>query len=717
MLLLVFEGDNCEPNPCGPNSGCRSNNGVPTCFCLPEFEGNPPHQICALPKNPCNPSPCGPNTQCAVLTNGYSKCTCLPGYIESPNTIRGCVEPKNPCDPSPCGIGAVCDASRNPVCSCQEPLTGNPFRECKPPLSDEPLCSPGPCGVNANCLVSSGQEHCVCPVGFNGDPYVVCEAPPRNACEPNPCAPGAECVVLSDGHTLCRCPDGMGGDPTSPTGCHGYECRVDDDCSYDQACIGFRCKDPCPGSCGLGAYCKCEKHHPVCFCNKGLSGNPLVQCSNDEPPRSTSPCVPSPCGHNTKCTVTRNRAVCSCIPAYLGDPKTGCRPECTTNSDCPTQQACINSRCASPCAASICGENAECRVYDHTATCECINGHNGNAYVHCQAISIPKTPQSNPCIPSPCGPNNVCNVFGNVAICDPCFGSEAVNNPLCRPECVSNSDCAFDKACLGSRCRDPCPGSCGHNAVCTVQSHRAECRCPPGLFGNPFASCQTEGRDQPVSCSDVQCGPNTECRKQGNALSCVCLKGFFGNPLIGCAPECTNSAECPSDKICANQKCQNPCPDACGIGAICRTVNHSPMCFCPSGFEGNAQIGCQRIVVSDPPITKNPCYPSPCGPNAECREVNHRAVCSCAIGMLGAPPSCRPECVIHQDCTSNRACLANKCEDPCVGSCGFNAVCTTFNHRPVCDCIEGHVGDPYSSCSRDGKFFNILWYTSSSFQL
>lgn len=62
--------------------------------------------------------------------------------------------------------------------------------------------------------------------------------------------PGAQCIVTPDGQSMCRCPDGLGGDPTSVTGCHGYECLVDDDCGLQEACISFRCRDPCPGSCG-----------------------------------------------------------------------------------------------------------------------------------------------------------------------------------------------------------------------------------------------------------------------------------------------------------------------------------------------------------------------------------------------------------------------------------------------------------------------------------
>lgn len=80
--------------------------------------------------------------------------------------------------------------------------------------------------------------------------------------------------------------------------------------------------------------------------------------------------------------------------------------------------------------------------------------------------------------------------------------------------------------------------------------------------------------------------------------------------------------------------------------------------------------------------------------------------------MFGAPPNCRPECVIHQDCPSNRACIRNRCEDPCVGSCGFNAICSTQNHKPVCSCLDGYEGDPYAGCNmRQSE------YLASSFNL
>lgn len=704
MLVSVPEGDECKPNRCGSNSGCRMINSKPVCFCLPGFDGTPPRRPCSLPKNPCEPSPCGPNTQCSVLGNGFSKCTCLGGYIESPNTIRGCVEPRNPCEPNPCGIGAVCDAFKNPVCSCPEPLVGNPYRSCTEPEVKQELCRPGPCGQNADCYVTANREQCYCRSGFIGDPYSGCRETPRTLCVPNPCAAGAICEISSAGQSICRCPDGMGGDPTSLTGCHGFECRTDDECGYAEACIGFRCRDPCPGACGIGADCKVEKHHPVCACNSGLLGNPLTLCSRqDEPIDHGSPCNPSPCGENTNCIVANERAVCSCLQDYLGDPQTGCHPECVINSDCPSGKACVNKKCLDPCSGSLCGINAECNVRDHTPSCSCFRGYTGDAFIQCLPIPAITNTTSSPCIPSPCGPDSTCIVYGNnIAICDHCLGPNSHTNPICRPECLSNSDCGFSHACINQKCRDPCIASCGPNAWCTVVDHNPICSCPQGLYGNPFEHCSIPmaADHKPDTCDTIRCGSNTECREQNGILACVCKRDYYGNPLIGCRPECIINPDCPNDKACAHSKCVNPCIGACGVEAMCQVVNHVPVCYCPEGHTGNALVSCSYYLPPhrDHPI--NPCDPSPCGPNSRCLiSDTGYAICSCLPEYRGSPPICQPECVANSECAQNQACVNLKCIDPCPGTCGIGARCEVINHNPICSCGPNQQGDPFVSCN------------------
>ena len=109
-----------------------------------------------------------------------------------------------------------------------------------------------------------------------------------------------------------------------------------------------------------------------------------------------------------------------------------------------------------------------------------------------------------------------------------------------------------------------------------------------------------------------------------------------------------------------------------------------------------------KTLFPAPPISTvyvDPCSPSPCGSNAVCETRNRAGSCRCIPEYFGDPyVACRPECVVHSDCPSNKACQRNKCVDPCPGTCGINARCSVKNHVPVCTCIDGYIGDPFTSC-------------------
>ena len=91
-----------------------------------------------------------------------------------------------------------------------------------------------------------------------------------------------------------------------------------------------------------------------------------------------------------------------------------------------------------------------------------------------------------PCDPSPCGPNTQCRDAG-VCTCLPGYHGDP--NYGCRPECLQNPDCPNNRACINSKCEDPCPGVCGQNAECLVVNHIPMCSCPTGMTGNAFLSC------------------------------------------------------------------------------------------------------------------------------------------------------------------------------------------------------------------------------------
>lgn len=79
--------------------------------------------------------------------------------------------------------------------------------------------------------------------------------------------------------------------------------------------------------------------------------------------------------------------------------------------------------------------------------------------------------------------------------------------------------------------------------------------------------------------------------------------------------------------------------------------------------------------------------------------IQGNPACSCIENYIGSPPECRPECVLNSDCGSPEACINQKCQDPCPGSCGFEAKCHVLNHVPICTCNEGYVGDPFERCN------------------
>lgn len=118
-----------------------------------------------------------------------------------------------------------------------------------------------------------------------------------------------------------------------------------------------------------------------------------------------------------------------------------------------------------------------------------------------------------------------------------------------------------------------------------------------------------------------------------------------------------------------------------------------------------------RFLAPPEPERREPCNPSPCGANAECRESNGAGSCTCLPEYYGDPyTGCRPECVQNSDCDRSKACVNNKCKDPCPGVCGINAECRVQNHAPICLCLIGYEGDPTRSCqlTEIGKCFFFI---------
>lgn len=206
--------------------------------------------------------------------------------------------------------------------------------------------------------------------------------------------------------------------------------------------------------------------------------------------------------------------------------------------------------------------------------------------------------------------------------------------------------------------------------------------------------------------------------------------GHGGGPLPP-GKECHYDTDCPDDKMCIQDKCENPCVNACGSGARCHIRNHFPRCACPEGTTGDPFYNCTPFgspTTAVPPesivggsINNNHfgnhvnCggrY-SPCGPNSICQANRQRFVCACPNDFIGDPYSARgcyrargyQQCERDEDCPHFLACLRLKgCVNPCNvhNVCKHGRSCVPFLHRPTC-VYTAHIVDlPRDDLSTQG---------------
>jgi len=98
-------------------------------------------------------------------------------------------------------------------------------------------------------------------------------------------------------------------------------------------------------------------------------------------------------------------------------------------------------------------------------------------------------------------------------------------------------------------------------------------------------------------------------------------------------------------------------------------------------------------------ICMNPCD---CGKGADCFLSNHRPVCQCPEGTVGNPQiECKPVgCQSDSECQDREACSNGKCINPCLldDPCGVTAECYPQRHIANCRCVSGYEGDPIAGC-------------------
>lgn len=248
------------------------------------------------------------------------------------------------------------------------------------------------------------------------------------------------------------------------------------------------CRPVCDDdTCAETAVCIGKQHQPKCHCPVGTKGNPFVDCSLEQTPvlqtpecsidsdcasqlvctnsHCTNPCaINSVCSPDQECRVLDSSPLrtimCQCPSDAILDPSGRCiaivsvQPQCRTDNECSNVEKCIKGNCVEACRLDRCGINALCKSLNHQSVCSCAPGYTGNAHYEC--TNIPKTPIE-----------------------------------ILPPECYNDNDCSYDKTCRNHICVNPCREYkvCAANAFCSINNHKATCRCPAGYDGNPHIEC------------------------------------------------------------------------------------------------------------------------------------------------------------------------------------------------------------------------------------
>ena len=149
--------------------------------------------------------------------------------------------------------------------------------------------------------------------------------------------------------------------------------------------------------------------------------------------------------------------------------------------------------------------------------------------------------------------------------------------------CSSDDECPFTMACRNRACVNPCAvdNPCSSNAECTVNNHRAVCKCPPGFTGDAYSRCVPSK----LLIYKVRFLNGTQYDK---------------SLILVQRGECQMDRDCPDNRACINNQCLDPCivDDPCGKNAQCQTTSHRPVCRCPNGWAGDPHTECFQCRFS-----------------------------------------------------------------------------------------------------------------------
>lgn len=656
LFILAITPPACEPK-CGKNAHCEYGL-LNQCVCNPGTNGNPYEGCEQELKKTCATISCGRSAECHESYNN-AECVCPSGFAGNPNYECKDIDE---CANNACGENAVCiNTIGSYDCRCKQGYTGNPFSICSKvqvgvcedykscDCNSQVLCPNGYTCKNGKCKNLCGNVKCgpragcdggkcVCPPGYIGNPNDLklgCKI--RGECNNDAdCANSEICFQLGKG--LRKCVDACGKIQCGPNAL----CLADD---HRSSCI---CASGYYGNAGdLNVGCQPEErlNNKECIRDKDCRKGYICAVDETGNPKCVNPCQNVACGLHETCRVDEHgQATCTCKSEFLWNPiSSSCEkpsvPDCTSDLDCPTASACHPDalgvlKCTSVCSQFTCPPNSVCVASQHKGHCQCTEGYTGNPndrngcrpILQNQCNSDAQCTEQDTCRKDAttgilmcrpacesisCGPHAICIVNNHVPQCQCPPGPYAgdPNDPIvgCKTvPCVYNIDCPSNQLCnrLTHICYDVCEEeSCGDNAVCISENHKATCQCPPGFKANPIPEVECVQVD---SCKPNPCHPSAVCEMNFSGHTCKCPPNHIGDPYTsGCRPEgnCPNgNNDCPPQSTCISGKCINPCEQSrCGPNAICNVVNRKAVCNCPAKFipgPRGPQEGCIRISTA-----------------------------------------------------------------------------------------------------------------------
>ncbi len=430
---------------------------------------------------------------------------------------------------------------------------------------------------------------------------------------------------------------GCGADPMA-----GRECRTNQDCGFEQQCVGGRCLGRAAGctsdlACGAGEACDLSSGLCVRFA-------PLA-CAEDEdcPP-------PQRCG--------RLSGICE-DPAQEepADPEDPPGPECASDLGCSApERVCEAGRCVPGCgrleSPIRCGEDEICgsegRCVPGAATC---------------AVDRDCGPPDLVCDAGRCRPGCLTTGCPSDRSCDPGTGR------CVAPACTDDADCGPPQSiCEGGGCVPGCTASsCPSGQVCGAGGR---CEPAPGPSPGPVPG--------PIS--------NPPCTRTADCGSGTCFD--FGDGIGSvCADSCAGGADCPRGSACVGFAGAKACLDARFFTGATFTADAGAACTGPGDCRSGYCPGARQCVEL--------CDRDGDCPGGTCRwsEVDRNQFAAVCGGVGGSLPG-GSRCSFDVQCRSGVCYAPGFCGELCGSSadCGPAEVCTPVDYSA---CVAGFV-----SCQR-----------------